>query len=94
VLPAVASTTGAAGSEAAVAFGGLDHRQADAVLDRAAGVLRFELQEQRARPGVEARDLDQRRVADQFQDGRLVGDAQAWGSWSASAPKAAADEAW
>ena len=45
----------AAGLQAAVALGGLDHRQADAVLDRAAGVLRFELEEQLAAAGVEAR---------------------------------------
>ncbi len=40
---------GATGSQAAVAFGGVDHGQADAVLDRTAGVLGFELEKQRAR---------------------------------------------
>jgi hypothetical protein len=36
---------GAAGSQAAVALGDLDHRTADAVFDRAAGVLRLEFQQ-------------------------------------------------
>ena len=64
----------AAGAEPAVALGGVDHRQADSVLDRAARVLRLELEEELARPGVEARHAHQRRVADQRKDrGRLVG---------------------
>ncbi|MNC52069.1 hypothetical protein BSF40_21380 [Pseudomonas sp. ACN5] len=33
------------------AFGGVDYRQADTVFDRTAGVLRFELEEQRAKAG-------------------------------------------
>ena len=61
---------GAAGLQAAVALGGIDHRQADPVLDRAAGVLRFELQEQRAGAGVEPRHAHQRRVADELENGR------------------------
>ena len=59
----------AARLEPAVALGGLDHRQADAVLDRAAGVLRLQLEEQLAAAGVELRDLDQRRVADEVEHG-------------------------
>ncbi|MDT4863759.1 hypothetical protein FQZ97_984800 [compost metagenome] len=60
---------GAAGLEAAVALGAVDHRQADAVLDRAAGILRLELEEQRAGAGIEAGDAHQRGVADQFEHG-------------------------
>ena len=58
----------AAGLQPAVALGGLDHRHADAILDRAARVLRLELQEQLAAAGVEARHLDQRRVADEAEN--------------------------
>jgi hypothetical protein len=50
VLPAVASTTVPPGLQAAVALGRLDHGAADAVLDRAAGILGFELEEQRQGP--------------------------------------------
>ena len=45
----------AARLEPAFAFGGLDEVEADAILDGAAGVLVFELQEQLARAGIEAR---------------------------------------
>ncbi len=62
---------GAAGLQAAVVLGLLDHGAADAVLDRAAGVLRFQFQKQLARTGVHARDLHQRGVADQGEDGCL-----------------------
>src|SRR5258708_1886762 len=58
----------AAGLDLAVAFRGLDHREADAVLDRAAGILALELEEELARPGVEPRHLDERRVADERED--------------------------
>ncbi|MCY1346312.1 hypothetical protein D9M69_323950 [compost metagenome] len=74
---------GAAGLQSAVALGGLDHRHADAVLDGAAGVLRFELEEQGAGTGIEAGDPDQRSVADQVEYsgagivGHLVTSAQA-----------------
>ncbi len=61
---------GAARLQAAVALGGIDHRQADAVLDRAAGVLRFELEEERAGAGVQPRHAHQRRVADELENGR------------------------
>jgi hypothetical protein len=63
---------GAAGLQLAAALGALDHREPDAVLDRAAGILRFELQQQRAGPGIEPRNLDQRRVADQVEYRRGV----------------------
>ena len=62
---------GAAGAQTPVALGGINHGQADPVLDRASGVLRFKLEEQRTRPGIEPADTHQRRVADQFQNGRL-----------------------
>ena len=60
---------GAAGRQPAVALGGLDHRQRDAVLDRAAGILAFELEEQPAGAGVELGELDDRRLADQVEHG-------------------------
>ena len=44
----------------------LDHRQADAILDRAARIHVFELQEQLARPGIEPMELQHRRPADHF----------------------------
>ena len=59
---------GAAGLEHAVVLGRLDHRQADAVLDRAARVLQLELGEQPAGPGIELGEFDHRRVADHFED--------------------------
>ena len=65
---------GAARLQLAAPLGAFDHRAADPVLDRAAGVLRFELQEQRARPGIEPRHLNHRRVADQVEHrGRRIG---------------------
>ena len=69
VLPAVASDHRAAGPQPAVAFGGLDHGEGDAVLDGAGGVLVFEFDEEPADAGVQAGDLDQRRVADEREDG-------------------------
>ena len=59
---------GAAGLEPAVARRGFDHRQPDSILDRAGRILVLELHEQPARAGVEAGDLEHRRVADQFQE--------------------------
>ncbi|MCY1545462.1 hypothetical protein D9M68_814060 [compost metagenome] len=59
---------GAAGLEPAITLGAVDHGDADAVLDRTAGVLGFELQEQGAEAGIEAGDPDQRSVADQVED--------------------------
>jgi hypothetical protein len=61
---------GATRLQAAIAFGGVDHRQTDAVLDRAAGVLRFKFEKQCAEAGIEAGNLYQRRVADQPKYGR------------------------
>ena len=81
MLPAVASTMVAARLEPAVALGGLDHRQRDAVLDRAAGVLALQLDEQPARPGVEPGDFDHRRIADQGEHAGAIrrrGEVRAW----------------
>ncbi|MNE18208.1 hypothetical protein D3C80_1112300 [compost metagenome] len=58
---------GAARLQPARVFSRLDHRQGDAVLDRAAGVLALQLQEQAAGAGVDPRHLDHRRLADQVQ---------------------------
>src|SRR6185437_13453360 len=57
----------AARPELAVALGCLDERQADAVLDRASGILVLEFGEEAAWPGIEPRQLDQRRVADRVE---------------------------
>ena len=59
-----------AGLELAGGLGCLDHRLRDAVFDRAGGVLRFELREDADRPGREAGEFDQRRVADEVEDAR------------------------
>ena len=67
MLPAVASIRVPPGFEAAVALGRLDHRERDAILDRAAGILVLELEEQAAGAGIELPHLDHRRVADHFQ---------------------------
>ena len=61
-----------AGFQAAVRFGGRDHGKRDAVLDRAAWVLTFQLDEQAAAANVKSSDLDQRRVANQAQDSRIA----------------------
>jgi len=55
----------AAGLEAAVGLGLFDHGAADPVLDRAARILRLELEEQLARPGIHAGDFHQRGVSDE-----------------------------
>ena len=60
---------GAAGLQLAAGFGGLDHGQGDAVLDRAAGVLVFQLDEQLARASVEVGQRQDRRVADHVEQG-------------------------
>ena len=62
---------GAARREAPVALGVGDHRQRDAILDRAAGVLALELDEQPAFAGVELGELNHRRLADEIEDGRI-----------------------
>ncbi len=51
-----------------ITLGGLDHRKTDAVLNRAAGILRFELEEKLARAAIEASYPDDRRLADQLED--------------------------
>ena len=59
----------AAGLQPPVALGGLDQRDRDAVLDRAARVERLELGDQpRAHPGTDSRQPDERRVADRVED--------------------------
>ena len=64
----------ASGREGAVGLGRLDHELGDAVLDRAAGVLSLELdQDADARVGTELADLDQGRVADEVEDGADCG---------------------
>jgi hypothetical protein len=57
----------AARAKASLAFSRLDHRQRRTILDRAAGIGALELEKQLARAGVELRDLDHRRIADQRQ---------------------------
>jgi len=47
----------------------VDHRQRNAVFNRAAGILVFQLQEQGAGTGIQFVQLDKRRVANQFGDG-------------------------
>src|SRR6516165_2131824 len=54
----------AAWSYLAVALGCFDEREADAILDGARRILVFELGEEAARTSVEARQFDERRVAD------------------------------
>ena len=54
----------AAGLESSILFSGFDHCQRDAVLDRAAGVLAFKLDEKPARSSVQTRHFDQRRVSE------------------------------
>ena len=78
----------AARGELAVALGGGDHREADAILDRATGVVALELQEELTRPGVEALDLHHWRVPDETEDIRsfhaepsLLGAKASRGEW-------------
>jgi hypothetical protein len=58
----------AARLELAVALGRLDHGQADAIFDRAAGILALELDEQATHAARQMRDLEQRGVSDQVQE--------------------------
>ncbi len=60
---------GAAGLEVPVALGRFDHGEGDAVLDRAGRVLVLQLHEELAGADIHARDLDQRCVADEREDG-------------------------
>ena len=56
----------------AAALRRVDHGDRDAVLDRARGVLAFQLHEQPARPGVEALQLDNWGIADKSQKIRVL----------------------
>ena len=58
---------GAAGLEAPVGLRRLDHGARRAVLDRAGRIRALELEKQPARTTVDARDLDERRVADEIE---------------------------
>ena len=57
----------ATGFEPAIPLRRLDHRATDAVFDRAARILAFQFQEQPARTGIHAGDLDQRCISDQIE---------------------------
>ena len=59
---------GAAGLEPPVGFRRLDHGARRPVLDRARGVRAFELEKEPARPAIDARHLDERRLADEIED--------------------------
>ncbi|KAG0928547.1 hypothetical protein G6F31_017680 [Rhizopus arrhizus] len=61
-------------------FRRFDHRQADAILDRSARVGALELQIELADAGVQALGLDDRGLADEFEDGRMDGHSGAVGS--------------
>ena len=59
--------------ELSLALGRLDHRDRDPVLDRAAGVEEFELGQHRCSVrGDDALEADDRRVADQVEQGRIL----------------------
>src|SRR5690606_12772584 len=65
----------AAGAEPTLALGGLDDRRADAVLDRAAGVVELRLDVDRRADAVgHAVQADQRRPADRLEDVGVGGD--------------------
>ncbi len=66
---------GVAGLDLAGLFRGLDHLQADAVLDGAAGIHAFELQVELADAGVEVLRLDDRGLADQLEYALMDGHA-------------------
>jgi hypothetical protein len=51
----------------AIPLCGFDYREANAILDRATGILRFKLEKELADAGVETGHLEQRCVADQAQ---------------------------
>ena len=65
-----------------LALGRFDHRERDPVLNRAARIFIFQFQEKVTRPGVDLRDLHQRRVADQRKDRGwlVVGNRWRWRS--------------
>src|SRR5207247_1087034 len=58
---------GAAGLEAPVGLRRLDHGARRPVLERARGVRALELEKQPAGAAINARDLDERRVADEIE---------------------------
>ena len=51
----------------AIALGRLDHRESDAVLDRAAGILVLELEEEPTFPGVDPRRYEEGSAADRIE---------------------------
>src|SRR4029453_19242157 len=68
----------------------LDHRETDAILDRAAGVLALELDEQLTGAGIERLQPDERRVADEREDappGRVAGCPTAHAARTAARPR-------
>ena len=65
-----------AGPKATVLLGGLDHREADAVLHRATGIQVLELREQLARHvAAEALEADDRSAADELEHGGILAGA-------------------
>jgi hypothetical protein len=52
----------------ALQLGGFDHSQANPVLDRTSGIVRFQLRKELAAAGVELGEPHDRRVADQVED--------------------------
>ena len=70
MFPEVGSTIVPPGREPAVLLGGLDHREPDAVLHRAAGVQVLELREELARDvAAEPLEPHDRRVPDELEHG-------------------------
>src|SRR5690606_40818163 len=81
----------------AARFRRLDHPQADAVLDGAAGVLRFQLEIELADTAVEMLGLDDRGVADQVEYGLGNGHAVArdpGAGWVRRTRASLRDDAW
>src|SRR5205085_3771475 len=60
----------AAGLQSSVALRRFDHRKRDAVFDRSARIVVFELEEKLTKTGIEPCDLDERGVADERKDRR------------------------
>ena len=58
----------AARRKLALVLRGFDHPQADAIFDRAARILRFQLRVELAASCIELFQADERRVADQVKD--------------------------
>ena len=70
----------AAGLQVPAALGLLDHREADAVLDRASRVLELELEEEPAGTGIELAHFQHRRPADHLE--HVAEDLHGWLSLS------------